>query len=169
MNNVSFDELERASMLIKAVKEKNGKLLFCGNGWSAAIASHCSFDFTKAASIRAINFNESDLLTCFANDYGYENVFSAAVDFYADKNDLLILISSSGESANILNAAKKAKDINIPIITFSGFSSKNSLRKLGDVNLWADSSGYNIVECVHQIWLLNLCDYMIGTHYYAAN
>jgi D-sedoheptulose 7-phosphate isomerase len=169
MNCVSLEDLERASEIIKAANSNNGKLIFCGNGGSAAIASHCAVDFTKAASIRAINFNESDLLTCFANDYGYENVFSAAVNFYADKNDVVILISSSGESPNIISAANKAKDLDIPLITLSGFEEKNSLRQLGDVNLWADSKGYNIVECVHQIWLLNICDYMIGSHYYSAN
>jgi D-sedoheptulose 7-phosphate isomerase len=169
MNSVSLNDLERASHIIQNCNSHGGKLIFCGNGGSAAIASHCSVDFTKAASIRAINFNESDLLTCFANDYGYENVFSAAVDFYADKNDVLILISSSGESPNIINAAKKAKDLTLPLITLSGFQENNALRQLGDINLWADSSGYNIVECVHQIWLLNICDFMIGSHYYSAN
>ena len=169
MNSISFEDLEQVSEIIKVANNNNGKLIFCGNGGSAAIASHCSVDFTKAASIRAINFNESDLLTCFANDYGYENVFSNAVDFYADKNDVLILISSSGESPNIINAARKAKELGLSLITLSGFDEGNSLRKLGDINLWADSHGYNIVECVHQIWLLNICDFMIGSHYYAAN
>jgi D-sedoheptulose 7-phosphate isomerase len=74
---------------------------------------------------------------------------------------MLILISSSGQSKNILNAARKAKEMKLPLVTFSGFSSENRLKELGDVNLWIDSSKYNIVENVHQIWILSIIDYLI--------
>jgi len=169
MNDVSSNDLSAAAEIFKNVKDAKGKIIFAGNGGSAAIASHCSVDFTKAASLRAMNFNESDLLTCFANDYGYENVFSSAINFYHDKNDAVVLISSSGQSKNILNAASKSKELGLPLITLSGFSPDNPLRELGDVNLWANSKGYNIVESVHQIWLLGLCDFLVGTHFYSAN
>jgi len=85
-----------------------GKVIIFGNGGSAAIASHASIDFTKAAGIRAINFNESSLITCFSNDYGYERWVEKALAFYADKNDLAIFISSSGESKNMINGSKEA-------------------------------------------------------------
>ena len=89
--------------------KKKGKILIFGNGGSAAIASHVSVDLTKNAKIRTVNFNESDLITCFSNDYGYERWIEKAVDFYADKNDTLVLISSSGKSKNMINACKAAK------------------------------------------------------------
>ena len=127
------------------------------------MASHVAVDFTKAAKIRAVNFNEADLITCFANDYGYENWVSKALEFYADQGDLVILISSSGKSQNILNGAKKAKEMGLFVITVSGFLPDNPLRELGNLNLWVDSTEYNIVEMTHHVWLVAIIDYMIET------
>ncbi len=132
-----------------------------GNGGSAAMASHVSVDLTKAAQIRAINFNETDLITCFANDYGYEHWVERALEAYADDNDLVFLISSSGRSPNIINGALKAKAMGLKVVTLSGFSCDNALRKLGDVNLWCDSRAYNVIEMTHHIWLLAIVDYII--------
>jgi D-sedoheptulose 7-phosphate isomerase len=153
--------LIRVTELILSVKGK-GKIALAGNGGSAAMASHVAVDFTKVAGIRAINFNEADLITCFANDYGYENWVAKAIEAYVDPGDLVILISSSGESANIVNAANFAKQRGFPLVTLSGFDSDNPLRKLGDINLWVDSKGYNIVEMTHHIWLLSVVDYLIS-------
>jgi len=169
MESVNHDDLINAAEKIQAVSQKGNKLIIVGNGGSAAMASHVSIDFTKAAGIRAINFNEADLLTCFSNDYGYEKVFEKAVEFYGDKGDLLILISSSGRSANVVNAAKRAKELNMSVITFSGFKSDNALRKLGDISFWIDSKAYNIVEMTHHIWLLAIVDYIIGYIEYPAS
>lgn len=140
------------------VKKNKKKVIIVGNGGSAAIASHVSVDLTKACKIRSVNFNEADLITCFANDYGYENWVKKGVDFYADKKDLLICISSSGMSKNIINGAKQAKKIGCDVVTLSGFSKSNSLKKQGHINLWVNSSNYNIVEMTHHIWLLSLVD-----------
>ena len=154
--------LDQAVDLIKSTIANQRKIIIVGNGGSAAMASHVAVDLTKNAGIRAINFNEADLLTCFANDYGYEHWVSQALKFYADKGDLAILISSSGSSKNILNGAGMAKDIGLQIITFSGFNPKNPLRKMGDINLFVDSKGYNIVEMSHHVWLLAIVDKIIG-------
>ena len=159
--SVSPDLLLEAAKLIKDVKQKSGKIIVIGNGGSAAIASHLSIDLTKAVNIRAINFNEASLLTCFSNDYGYENWVEMALESYADSCDMVILISSSGSSKNIINGANKALSMKLPLITFSGFSSDNLLRKLGDINFWVDSSTYNIVESIHQMWMLSVVDYLI--------
>jgi len=169
MNSVNHNDLITAAEKIQAISQMGNKLIIAGNGGSAAMASHVSVDFTKAAGIRAINFNEADLLTCFSNDYGYEQVFEKAVEFYGDERDLLILISSSGSSANVLNAAKRAKELNMGVITFSGFNSNNPLRQLGDINFWVDSKAYNIVEMTHHIWLLAIVDYIIGDIEYTAS
>jgi len=127
------------------------------------MASHVAVDFTKAAGIRAINFNEADLITCFANDYGYEHWVEKAVGAYADPGDLAILISSSGKSPNMLNGAAKSKKMGVSLITVSGFLTDNPLRKLGDLNLWVDSTEYNIVEMTHHVWLVAIIDYLIET------
>tara|TARA_B100001564_G_C20464653_1_gene589710 strand:- start:190 stop:729 length:540 start_codon:yes stop_codon:yes gene_type:complete len=140
------------------VKKNKKKVIIVGNGGSAAIASHVSVDLTKACKIRSVNFNEADLITCFANDYGYENWVKKGVDFYADKKDLLICISSSGMSKNIINGAKQAKKIGCDVVTLSGFSKSNSLKKQGHINLWVNSTNYNIVEMTHHIWLLSVVD-----------
>ena len=125
------------------------------------MASHVTVDFTKAARMRAVNFNEADLLTCFANDYGYEHWVAQALKFYADEGDLVILISSSGKSLNIINGAKQARKMGVSILTLSGFRFDNPLRTMGDVNLWVDSTEYNIVEMTHHVWLLAIIDYLI--------
>ena len=169
IQSVDHTLLKDATDTIKKVSLVGKKVILAGNGGSAAIASHVSVDFTKAAGIRAINFNEADLLTCFANDYGFDRVFEKAVEFYGDEGDLLILISSSGSSANVVNAARRAKELDIGVITFSGFKSDNLLRQLGDINFWVDSKAYNIVEMTHHIWLLAVLDYIIGHIEYPAS
>ena len=146
---------------IQACKNAGGKVIVVGNGGSAAIASHVSVDFTKASNVRSINFNEADLITCFSNDYGYENWVARALEAYADSNDVVILISSSGKSPNMVNGAKQSNAMNIPLITLSGFTSNNPLRQTGDINLWVDSNSYNVVEMTHHIWLLSVVDFII--------
>ncbi len=163
--NVDHADLINVVTCLESVKKKKGKAIIVGNGGSAAIASHISVDLTKAANIRAINFNEADLLTCFANDYGYERWVEMALHFYADSNDLVVLISSSGQSPNIINGAQKALSMGLPLITCSGFDHKNPLRGLGQVNLWTNSSEYNIVETTHQIWLLTAIDFIASKDY----
>ena len=141
-----------------------------GNGGSAAIASHVSIDLTKNARVRSVNFNEADLITCFSNDYGYEKWVEKAIEFYGDSKDLLILISSSGKSKNMLNACQAAKKKNISkIITFTGHEKNNPLSQLGDINFWVNSRAYNFIENTHQIWLLTIVDLIIGKREYPAN
>ena len=159
--SVNSNKLIELSKLIRSTKLNSGKIIIVGNGGSAAIASHVAIDLTKAVNIRSINFNEASLLTCFSNDYGYENWVEKALDFYADNNDIVILISSSGQSKNIINGAMKAIEMKLPLITLTGFSANNPLNKLGDINFWVDSSTYNIVESIHQMWLLSVIDYLI--------
>ena len=163
LESIDSVQLEQAASMVWAAHKAGKKVIIAGNGGSAAMASHLAVDFTKAAGIRAINFNEADLITCLANDYGYEHWVVKALEAYADQGDLAILISSSGKSQNILNGAEKATNMGVSVITFSGFLSDNPLRKLGDLNLWVDSSEYNIVEMTHHVWLVAIIDYLIET------
>jgi len=163
LKSIDSTELEQSAAMVYRTHQSGKKIIIVGNGGSAAMASHLAVDFTKAAGIRAINFNEADLITCFANDYGYERWVEKALEAYSDPGDLVILISSSGKSPNILNGAKQAKAMDLSLVTVSGFLSNNPLRKLGDLNLWVDSSEYNIVEMTHHVWLVAIIDYLVET------
>lgn len=166
--DVSLQLIQLKELFIKTHR-KGKKVIFVGNGGSAAMASHCAVDFTKNAKIRCVNFNEADLITCFANDYGYESCFQKALEFYADPGDVVVLISSSGKSPNILKAADYARSKNFTAVTLSGFSSDNPLASKGDINLCVASRAYNIIEMVHHIWLLTVCDLIIGRAEYPAS
>ena len=169
-NNEIIDKIINVKDILINSKKDNAKILIFGNGGSAAIASHVSVDLTKNANIRSVNFNEADLITCFSNDYGYDRWVEKAIDFYSDNQDVLILISSSGKSKNMLNACKSAREKKIAkIITFTGHDINNPLSKLGDINFWIDSKAYNFVENTHQVWLLTIVDLVIGKREYLPN
>ena len=154
--------------MIARMEHEQGKLIFAGNGASAAIASHCALDFTKQAGVPSISFNDPSLITAFANDYGYENWVARAIGFYAQQQDIAVLISTSGKSPNMINAAKYALEKGMKIITFTGFSANNPLKQLGDLNFWVNSNAYNIVECTHMIWLTTVIDLVIGKAEYSV-
>ena len=159
---INYDEKDFLNIvkILKKVKENKKKVILVGNGGSAAMASHVSVDLTKMCKIRAVNFNEADLLTCFSNDYGYANWVQKALSFFADKDDLLICISSSGKSKNIINGAKYAKRIGCKVITLTGFDKGNKVRKIGHINLWVESQNYNFIEMTHHTWLLSIVDFI---------
>jgi len=168
-NDGTTEELVKIRNLLQEISSSNKKVLIFGNGGSAAIASHFSVDLTKNAKLRCVTFNEASLITCFANDYGFEHWAEKAVDFYGDEGDLLIVISSSGQSQNMINAVKAARSGNFQsVVTMSGFLEDNPLKKLGDVNLWVNNKSYNFVENIHQIWLLAITDLVIGKREYKA-
>ena len=98
--------------------------------------------------------------TMLSNDFGYENWVSKAIEYYADAGDTIILISSSGTSKNIINGAKKARQMSLPIISFSGFDKNNELKKLSSLSFWVNSKEYNIVEMAHHVWLVSIVDYL---------
>ena len=128
------------------------KLFVFGNGGSAAIADHFAVDMTKNASVKTLSMNNSSMITCLSNDYGYSEWMKKCLEFYAKENDIVFLISSSGNSQNVVNAAKFCQLNNIKVITFTGFGKTNSLKACGDINFWVNSQSYNIVENIHQIW-----------------
>jgi D-sedoheptulose 7-phosphate isomerase len=159
-NDYNSKDFLKIVKILREIKNNKKKVILVGNGGSAAMASHVSVDLTKLCKIRAVNFNEADLLTCFSNDYGYENWIQKALSFYADKRDLVICISSSGESKNIINGAMFAKSMGCKVITLTGFYEKNKLKKIGHINLWLDSKSYNLIEMTHHIWLLSIVDFI---------
>jgi D-sedoheptulose 7-phosphate isomerase len=172
-SRVAFDAsiepmLLKAARMLKEVKRRGHKVIFAGNGASATIASHCALDYTKQAGIRSMCFNDAALLTAYGNDYGYEWWVARALEHYADPGDLVILISSSGRSKNILHGAEYARKQGLKLVTLSGFDARNPLRTKGNLNLWADSRSYNTVETAHMLWLVALCDLTVGTREYSV-
>ena len=162
IKDIDVSLLGKASAFVNQARQRKAKVIIAGNGGSAAIASHVAVDLTKTIGVRAVNFNEADLLTCLANDFGYEHWVAKALEFYADKGDLVILVSSSGRSANMINGAAMARRMGLPLMTFSGFYPDNPLRRVGDINFWVDSRDYNTVEMTHHIWLLAIADKLAG-------
>lgn len=146
------------------IRSSRRKLFLIGNGGSAGISVHMGTDFLKNGGIRTHSMHDPATLTCLANDYGYENVFSKQLEMAADEGDVLIAISSSGKSDNILRAVYMAKDIKCQVVTFSGFAEDNPLRTLGDYNVYVPCNSYGIVESIHQLILQHLVDELIEKH-----
>jgi D-sedoheptulose 7-phosphate isomerase len=141
INGQIFESVE----LLKNVK----RIFFLGNGGSNAICSHMMEDFAKIARFPTFAFSDAALITCFANDYGYENAMAEWLKIHFQQGDLLIAISSSGNSANINNSVDYVNSINGDVITLSGFEKNNKLNGKGKINFWLDSKSFGIVECYH--------------------
>ena len=156
-------KISRLEELIQDTSKNGKKVIICGNGGSAATASHVAIDLTKNANIRAINFNEYDLITCFSNDFGYENWVKKSIEYYADEGDLLILLSCSGNSKNLVNAQKKAASMGLKIAILTGLKKNNKLNnsKNNDIKIWINSSSYNYIEIIHHFILLMIIDKII--------
>ena len=157
-NNELIEKLIRVRNLLLEVRNNNKVLIF-GNGGSAAIASHFMTDMSKNTNIKCISLSDTSLITCLANDYGYENLNQKYIEYCGNSGDVLIAISSSGESKNMINACKKAKKLKFSrIITLTGFKKNNTLSKMGNINFWVNSSNYNLIENTHQVYLLSTID-----------
>ncbi len=151
-----------AHRMIRAIAGTPNKLMFIGNGGSAGIAGHMAIDFTKNGGVRSVTFNDASSLTCLGNDLGYDQVFSKQVEMQGLAGDILIAISSSGESKNILNAVTAARKMKAHVISLSGFKAGNSLRQMGDLNLYTPSAVYGFVETAHQALLHVILDTGMG-------
>lgn len=149
LRDKAFPDIGRAVDLALEVKRTKRRMYFIGNGASAAIASHMAADWLKNAGIAAQCFNDGALTTCLANDMGYENVFAIPITAHARKGDLLVAISSSGESDNVLNGVDAAYRAGCYVVTMSGKKPDNRLRNLGDVAFYVPSDHYGTVEVCH--------------------
>lgn len=160
LDNKHFDIKAKQSTkeLVKILKINTYPAFIVGNGGSAAIASHVAEDFTKLAKIPMKTYNDVSLISCLANDYGWENWIKKAVEFYETKTTVGIFISASGESKNIINGCKQANIQDIFTVTLSGFDKDNTLNTLGNINYWVPSNSYNTVELLHETWLLSICE-----------
>jgi D-sedoheptulose 7-phosphate isomerase len=153
INQISSEQVSTLKQLVLDATE----IVLVGNGGSNAIASHMAVDYTKFLNKRCYVPNASDMLSMMTNDYGVNNMYSKFIEYNYSPNQLAILISSSGNSANIVNAAHKCNELNIPMILLSGFSPMNNLNLLEynniKMNYWVDSTNYGEVEMAHHIFL----------------
>ena len=155
------DAAERAAHLMIGTREQGGKVILVGNGGSASIAGHMEMDLCNRADVRAQVFNDPPVLTALANDHGYDVAFARLIHLHAGADDVLVAISSSGQSKNILNAVDAARDHGCAVITFSGFDPDNPLRARGDLNFYIASDHYGMVEVAHHSLGHFLTDYAV--------
>lgn len=144
--------------MFTAHKEKQRQLFFIGNGGSSAIASHMTADFMKNGGMITYSLYDNAVTTCMGNDYGYEYIFSKPMEFLVREGDLVVAISSSGNSHNIINAIETAKMKKATVITFTGFKSDNRARQMGDINVYVPCEKYGIVESIHNLILQQIVD-----------
>ena len=150
LHKITEDVKENLGYFINNHKE----IIIIGNGGSNSIASHISQDYTKVLDKKSYSFSDPSRLTCYINDYGRDNAYAEFLDDFAGKDTLVILISSSGNSMNIVNAAKYCESSEIDYIALSGFNKNNKLNNLdAKLKFWVDSTDYGIVECTHQAFL----------------
>ncbi len=142
------------------------RLMVVGNGGSAAIAIHTLADYANAGRFKTIDLFSPPLLTCMANDYGYENVFAKPIEILANSGDVLFAISSSGSSPNILKACQAAREKDCSVYTFSGFEPDNPLRSQGQINFYVPSNHYGFVELSHQILIHCILDLFVRKKVY---
>lgn len=158
-NEIHLDDAAaRAIGLFAEGTAAGGKLMFIGNGGSASIASHFGMDYWHAGGLRSMSFNDPSQLTCMGNDYGYEQVFAKPIETFAEEGDVLVAISSSGSSPNILRGVEAARSRGCTVITLSGFKPDNPLRGSGDINFYVPSESFGFVELWHSAILHALLD-----------
>ena len=153
-----FEKLDQNKLnQLKQIIEDFQDIIILGNGGSNAISCHLAEDYTKALNKKAICFGDSARLSCYANDYGWENAYTKFVEHFFTPKTLVILTSSSGNSKNIINVAEHCVNNGISIITLSGFNENNQLKTNYESNsklhFWINSQDYGIVECLHELIL----------------
>ena len=162
IRKIQINELEKYFKLFTKVKKNKSKIMIFGNGAGASIASHVATDFTKNAKVPAMSFDSSTYLTCLSNDYGYDKVVVKTINHFYKKNDLIILLSASGNSANMVKAAKYCNKKSIQYLSISGFSRTNQLNKISKNKIWINSISWNLIEISQLSILLSYVDKIIG-------
>lgn len=161
-----FDEVKKSldsvcetkvNTLRDMILSSKGKIVILGNGGSNAISAHIAEDYTKALKKPTMAFTDGAMLTCYSNDYGYNLAFKQYLSEFSDADGLVILISSSGNSTNIVECAKYCVENKLKFVILTGFNQNNTLRQnysdQASIEFWIDSTNYGVVECVHEIIL----------------
>lgn len=155
------EAMQKLVELFSDIKKAGKRVFFIGNGGSAAIASHMTADFMKNGGMKTYSLYDNSVTTCMGNDYGYEHIFSRPMEFLANEGDLLVAISSSGNSQNIVNAIQVAQQKNMQIVTLSGFERENKISSMGTYNIHVPVSRYGMVESIHNLILQQIVDIIL--------
>ena len=139
----------RLTELTSCARFDGACIYFIGNGASASMASHFAADMAKTGSVRTMVFTDLSLLTAIANDVSYEDVYAEPLKWYMKRKDMVVVISSSGNSPNIVRAVAQAKDLGGSIITISAMNENNAIRKLGNLNFYVPAKTYGFAETAH--------------------
>ncbi len=145
--------IDSLTNLVFKVSQEGGFIYIIGNGGSAAIAQHAICDFTKGASgkngkIKSVDLTSVATITAYANDGDYSEIYTSQINTICSSKDLVILVSSSGNSPNIISAAKAAKNLNVRTFALVGFEAPSVCKYVND-HIWVKSNNYGVVEDVH--------------------
>ena len=149
-NEIALDEgFSLWKKLTMKVRKSGNRAFFIGNGASASMASHFAADLGKNGRILTEVFSDLSLITAIANDISYDQVFAEPLKLKMTGGDMLVAISSSGNSPNVLRGAEKARELEGVIVTLSAMSEENALKKLGDLNFYVPAQTYGLAETAH--------------------
>jgi len=168
-NNDAIMTLQNVGRLLFEARKKKQRLFFTGNGASSSISSHAALDFTKQGKLTAFSFTDPALVSAYSNDYGFENAQTEIFKSYREEGDILVLVSTSGNSLNVVNLARFGRLNGHQVVSLTGKDPNNLLRTESDYSLWVNSHAYNMVENVHMIWLGYLIDCLVGSEVYAVS
>lgn len=148
--------MEEQFIRFRAAFSSYKRIIILGNGGSSSVASHISQDYMKFHNKKVSLLSDPSMLTMLANDYGYKKAYQKFLEYYVESDTLVIIISSGGESKNMLNCLNWCEDNKIPYGVLTGFSENNTIRNTAISSLWnyhIASESYGVVECIHQIFL----------------
>jgi len=157
----AINEIDKAYSDFENAFNAHQKIIVLGNGGSNAIASHMSQDFVKRAGKKSLSFSDPSMLTCFMNDYGVDIAYQKFLEAHADQETLVILISSSGNSLNIVKCVEYCETNNIPYGILTAFDENNKVRttsKNPKFDYYINTHSYGVAECVHQIFLHSIVE-----------
>lgn len=166
IEGISSESVERICDEVVRATEGGRRIFVVGNGGSAAVADHLCCDWTKGTTCEGFPVISSQSLTsnvalysAIANDYGFDHVFDTQLDFFARSGDVLIAISSSGNSPNVLNAVARAKELGVFVAGFSGFTG-GQLAEVADACVHVAAHNYGVVEDAHQAVMHIIAQYI---------
>jgi D-sedoheptulose 7-phosphate isomerase len=157
--NLAYQDIYKK---LNTLQETSGVLHFIGNGASASIASHFGLDYFKAGEIRTNTFNDFSALTAYGNDISFDEVFAFPISRILKEKDMLVAVSSSGNSPNIVRGLEAAKEQGSFLLTLSGMKSDNKIRKMGDINMFFPEMDYGPTECAHTVMLHHILDTFVA-------
>jgi len=140
----------------KEAFEKYSRVIILGNGGSNSVASHISQDYMKFHGKKVSILSDPSMLTMLTNDFGYEKAYQKFLEYYVEQDTLVVIMSSGGESKNMLRCLEWCELNKVPYGVLTGFAPDNTLRTRATNSLWnyyINSDDYGVVECVHQIFL----------------